>query len=248
MSSHDPFINRTIAGFRLEKLLGEGGMGRVYRAVQLRLKRPVAVKILPHALVSKNQIFVDRFLREALTAAQVTHPNVVQVYDAGEFEGTFYIAMGMVEGQGLDDILREKKIFSVDQAVDIIIQAATGLAAAQKKNLVHRDIKPGNLMVTPEGVVKVADFGLAKNTEATHALTEAGQVLGTPAFMAPEQGKGFQADHRSDLYSLGVTLFTLVTGTLPFHGETPVSIVLKHISDPPPNARERNPEMPDELA
>ncbi len=247
-SKTDPYIGQTIQGFRVEKLIGEGGMGRVYLADQLRLKRHVALKILPAALVERNAAFIERFTREATTAAQLTHPNVVQVHDAGEVEGTFYIAMELVDGHGVDEILKEQKVLQPAQAVEIILQAAAGLDAARRKNLVHRDIKPGNLMITRDGLVKVADFGLARNMQATAMLTDAGQILGTPAFMSPEQGKGFPADHRSDIYSLGATLFILVTGTIPFEGENPVSIVLKHISEPAPDPRTRNPAVPAELA
>jgi outer membrane protein assembly factor BamB/tetratricopeptide (TPR) repeat protein len=244
----DPYLGKIVHGFEIKKLIGEGGMGRVYLALQQSLKRNVALKILASKFVSNNEAFSTRFLREATTAAQIAHQNIVQVIDAGEEGGIYYIAMELVEGMPIDSLIRQEGILPLKAAVDIILQAARGLAAAEKKKLVHRDIKPSNLMMTEDGIVKVADFGLAKNTEATAILTTDGQILGTPAFMSPEQGKGRPADHRSDQYSLGVTFFVLVTGTLPFKGESSVSIIYQHISDPVPDPALRNPTLPRAVA
>ncbi|MCI0343685.1 MAG: bifunctional serine/threonine-protein kinase/formylglycine-generating enzyme family protein [Planctomycetales bacterium] len=237
--SEHPLIGKVIGGVRIEKKLGQGGMGAVFRGTQISLNRPVAVKVIAEAFIS-NEKYTSRFEREARAVAMLNHPNIVQVFDMGRTEeGLYYITMELIEGRSLGDILKVRKLIPEKEALQIIKKAALGLQAAAEKKIIHRDIKPDNLMITNVGEVKVADFGLAKNTEATAQLTESGHVMGTPAYIAPEQGEGMPADHRSDLYSLGATFFAIVTGSMPYVGETPISIVMQHIRAAVPDPKER---------
>ncbi|MHC4780309.1 MAG: serine/threonine-protein kinase, partial [Planctomycetota bacterium] len=233
----DPFIGKTVGSYKLEEKIGQGGMGAVYRSVHVKLGREAAVKILPTAMVADNPQFAQRFVVEARAAALVNHPNIVQVYDTGEQDGVHYIAMEFVRGMSLKEFLRKKVYLSESEAITITLQAAKGLGEAAQLNVIHRDIKPANLMVTDKGGVKVADFGLAKNLSSDVNVTYSGQILGTPAYMSPEQGEGEQADFRSDIYSLGISFFEMLTGQKPYQAETPVGIMMKHCMEPIPDPR-----------
>ncbi|MHC4600724.1 MAG: serine/threonine-protein kinase, partial [Planctomycetota bacterium] len=233
----DPFIGRTVGAYRLEEKVGQGGMGAVYRAVHAKLGREAAVKILPKTLLKDHPQFAQRFVVEARAAALVNHPNIVQVYDTGEAEGLLFIAMEFVRGLSLKEFLQKKVFLSESEALKILLQAVKGLGEAAKLNVIHRDIKPANLMITDKGTVKVADFGLAKNLASDVNVTYSGQILGTPAYMSPEQGEGEPADFRSDMYSLGISFFEMLTGQKPFQAETPVGIMMKHCTAPIPDPR-----------
>ncbi len=239
----DSFIGRTIGSYRIEGKLGEGGMGAVYRAVHRKLDREAALKILPRHLVDSNPQFVARFFVEARAAAKATHPNIVQVYDAEEADGVCYIAMEFVRGRDLKALLAEKGRLSGLEAVGLVMQAARGLGAASERGFIHRDVKPANLMLAQDGVLKIADFGLAKNVGEATDLTRPGQVMGTPSYMSPEQANGEKADFRTDIYSLGVCLFEMVTGARPFTSETPIGLIKKHCLDPVPDPLEKSPDL-----
>ncbi|MHC4599847.1 MAG: serine/threonine protein kinase, partial [Planctomycetota bacterium] len=242
----EDFIGKDVGGCKVEKKLGQGGMGAVYQGTQLSLGREVAIKVISEAYMTNEQA-VARFEREARSVAQLNHPNIVQVYDLGRTsEGQYYIIMEFVEGRSLSEFLKTKGAFPERECLTMIRQAAKGLQAAAEKQIIHRDIKPDNLMVTVKGVVKVADFGLAKDTGSASQLTATGHVMGTPAYIAPEQGDGRVADHRSDIYSLGATLFAMLTGEMPYTGETPIAIVLQHIQAPVPDPKEKKPDLDDD--
>ena len=230
----DPLIGKTVGAYRIEEKIGQGGMGAVYRAVHAKLGRESAIKILPQNLVKDHPQFAARFFVEARAAARVNHPNIVQIHDAGEDGDLHYIAMEFVRGMSLKEFLQKKVFLSEAEALKVVLQAAKGLAEASKQNVIHRDIKPANLMITDKGTVKVADFGLAKNLDSDVNVTYSGQVLGTPAYMSPEQGEGEPADFRSDLYSLGVTLFEMLTGQKPYKAESALGIMMKHCTAPSP--------------
>ncbi|MHC4598921.1 MAG: serine/threonine-protein kinase, partial [Planctomycetota bacterium] len=232
-----------LAGFRVIRKIGEGGMGTVYMAKQVRLQRDVALKVLHARLVRKNREFIGRFLREAALAAKLNHPNVIQVIDAGEEGGAYYMAMEQVEGKSVLDLLKAGGAFPEGVALEFARQTARALEAAHQHKLIHRDIKPDNLILTREGVVKVADFGLAKHTGAASHLTRAGILMGTPAYISPEQVQGAGADHRSDLYALGITLYEMAAGEKPFRAESVMSLLMKHVMDPLPDARKANPTL-----
>ncbi|MFH1998483.1 MAG: protein kinase, partial [Planctomycetota bacterium] len=239
----DQFIGRTIGSYRILSKLGEGGMGAVYKAIHVKLDREVAFKILPERLVQGNPQFVERFFIEARAAAKVMHPNIVQVFDAEEFQGLYYIAMEFVKGMDIKGLLAKKSPLSELEAVDLTLQAAAGLGAAMDQGIIHRDIKPANMMVTQRGVLKIADFGLAKNVQAQTELTQSGQIMGTPAYMSPEQGDGQKVDFRADMYSLGVCLYEMVTGGKPFIADTPIGLIKKHCLDPVPDPIECRPGL-----
>jgi serine/threonine-protein kinase len=237
-------IGRTVGPYRVEEKLGEGGMGAVYRAVHATLEREVALKILPERLVGGSPEFVKRFLVEARAAARIAHPNIVQVHDAGEAGGAYFIAMEFVRGTDLRGLLARRGALPLPEALDLALQAAAGLGAAAKKGIIHRDVKPANLMLTADGVLKIADFGLAKNVEAATELTQSGQILGTPAYMSPEQADGARVDFRTDVYSLGVCLFEMAAGAKPFQADTPIALIKKHALDPVPDPAALNPALP----
>ncbi|MHC4598211.1 MAG: protein kinase domain-containing protein [Planctomycetota bacterium] len=243
MTWTDPQLGVSIGGFRLDAVLGRGGMGTVYRATQLRLNRPVALKVLPPTMDLQGKKRQKRFLQEAQIAAQLSHPNIVQVYDAGEFEGLFFIAMELIEGETLRQIVDARGPLREPDAFTLALQCCRALEAALEKNLIHRDIKPDNIMITRKGLAKVADFGLARDLASSSRITAPGAVIGTPAFMSPEQGAGMDVDHRSDLYSLGATLYFVLTGKFPFPGPSPVAIIHMHIQDPVPDPRAVNPAL-----
>jgi tetratricopeptide (TPR) repeat protein/predicted Ser/Thr protein kinase len=233
--------------FVIGALLGKGGMGAVYRGRQISLDRPVAVKVLPPHL-GNNEQFKKRFLLEARSVAQISSPHVVQVYAAGEHEGHHYFAMEYVEGDDLSRRLRHGYRPTAAQALDLVTQAAKGLAAAGELGIVHRDIKPGNMMVTDKGLVKLMDFGLVRLARSEETgLTRAGTIMGTVSYFSPEQGRGEPCDQRTDIYALGVVFYELLTGTLPFTGDDATSIIYQHIHVPPKAPRAINPAVPEDF-
>jgi len=224
-----------IAGrYRLEGRLGFGGMSTVHLALDLRLERQVAVKLLAEHLAD-DPTFVSRFQREAQAAARLVHPNIVQIFDSGldEASGRHFIVMEYIEGQSCAEILRDDGWLEVDEAVSIIEQACEGLDYAHRHGVVHRDVKPGNLLRAREGEVKLADFGIAKATEQS-SITQVGSVLGTAAYLAPEQARGEEAGPPADLYALGVVAYQLISGRLPYEATSLTELALKQQREEPP--------------
>jgi serine/threonine protein kinase len=228
--SSDPIAGR----YRLESRLGYGGMSTVHLALDMRLERRVAVKLLAEHLAD-DEAFVSRFQREAQAAARLVHPNVVQVFDSGRDERTeqYFIVMEYIEGSSGAEILRDQGWVEVDEALAIIEQACEGLYYAHRHGVVHRDVKPGNLLRSREGEVKLADFGIAKATEQS-SITQVGSVLGTAAYLAPEQARGEEAGPSADLYALGVVTYQLISGRLPYEASSLTELALKQQQEEPP--------------
>ncbi len=222
-----------LGGFEVLGKLGKGGMGTVLKARQVSMDRLVALKILPKKL-AEDERFVQRFLREARSAARLRHPNIVQAHDVGFVDGYYFFAMEFVDGQTLSEIVGREGPLEANRALDAMKQVASALAAAHKEGIVHRDIKPANIMIDKDGQVRVTDFGLAKRTEGDVEVTADGAVVGTPAYVAPEMAKGGEADHRSDLYSLGATVFCALAGRPPFEGKNFSEIIVKQVNEPAP--------------
>jgi serine/threonine-protein kinase len=227
--------------YLLESKLGSGGMSTVYLAEDETLDRPVAVKVL-HREISDEPDQLERFRLEARSAAKLSHPNLVTVIDAGEDDGTPYIVFEYVEGETLKQLIQREGPLRVDEAVAYAIEIGRGLQAAHARRLVHRDIKPQNVLIDTEGRAKVADFGIARSLEE-HGLTAAGRVLGTTDYVSPEQAMGEDVDERSDVYSLGIVLYEMLTGDVPFQAETQVGVAMKHINDPLPDVQAFRPEV-----
>ncbi|MBN8524293.1 MAG: serine/threonine protein kinase, partial [Planctomycetes bacterium] len=232
--------------FELGPLLGRGGMGAVFRGRQVSLDRAVAIKVLPPEVAERPDLR-ERFLREARAIAQVASPHVVQVYHAGTHQGWHFYAMELVEGPDLGRRLRDGWKPDVAAARQLVLQAARGLAAAARFGIVHRDIKPGNMLIAPDGTLKLTDFGLVRRM-GEDQLTVSGQVMGTAGYLSPEQALGKPCDARTDLYALGVVLYELLAGRLPFVSEAPTGVIYQHIHEPPVPVQERNPQVDDATA
>ena len=229
--------------YELNHLIARGGMAEVYRAHDRLLDRPVALKVLFPEL-SVDRSFVERFRREAQAAANLSHPNIVPVFDWGEDSGTYFIVMEFVDGRPLSSILKTAGPLAADRTAEIAAPVAAALGYAHKHGVVHRDVKPGNVLITDDGQVKVTDFGIARAVNTEESLTQTGAVMGTATYFSPEQAEGMGVDARTDIYSLGVVLFEMVTGRPPFLGDTPVAVASKHVRDHPPSPRELNPSIP----
>ena len=237
---------KKLGEFQLLRPLGSGGMADVYLAEQTTLQRYVAVKVMKPALMAHSgQDMVARFKQEAMMAAGLNHPNIVQVYTIGEEDGLHYIAQEFVQGKDLATILKGRGKPDIASALHVMRQVASALKASGHAGIVHRDIKPENIMVTKRGEVKVADFGLAQLGESN--TEKKGVTMGTPLYMSPEQVSGRELDPRSDVYSFGVTAYQLLCGETPFKGNTPVAIAMQHLKNSPPPLKEKNPALPDVL-
>ncbi|HEY5313090.1 MAG TPA: protein kinase [Pirellulales bacterium] len=229
--------------------IGAGGMGQVFKAAHKLMRRTVAIKVLPRAALSSPEA-VERFQREVQAAARLEHPNIVMAFDADEAAGLHFLVMQYIDGKDLQSLVKDKRGLPVDAVVDYLLQAARGLSYAHQQGVIHRDVKPANLLLDHEGTLKILDLGLARLTAETAdtGLTSAGQVLGTIDYMAPEQGADVRhADARADIYGLGCTLFTLVTGRTMFGGNSPVDKLLAHRTQQPPTLRSVRPEVPEAL-
>jgi serine/threonine-protein kinase len=238
---------RTYSGrYELTHLIARGGMAQVYRAMDRQLERPVALKVLFPEL-SVDRTFVERFRREAQAAANLSHPNIVPVFDWGEDDGSYFIVMEYVEGRPLSAVLRDPQRLTPREIAVIGAGVAAALAFAHRHGVVHRDVKPGNVLITPDGDVKVTDFGIARAMNTEESLTQTGAVMGTAAYFSPEQAEGKGVDSRSDIYSLGVVLYEMAVGRPPFTGDSPVAVASKHVRDMPVLPREANPSVPPAL-
>jgi serine/threonine-protein kinase len=227
--------------YRILRRLGSGGMAEVYMAEDQQLGRRVALKVLLRRFAEDEQ-FVERFRREASSAAGLSHPNVVAIFDRGEWDGTYYIAMELVDGRTLKDIVREKGPAPPEAAVDITLQILRAARYAHKHGVVHRDIKPHNVLIDHDGRVRVTDFGIAR--AGTSDITETGSVMGTAQYLSPEQAQGRPVDERADLYAIGVVLYELLTGQVPFDADSPVTVALKQVSELPVRPAEVVPAIP----
>jgi eukaryotic-like serine/threonine-protein kinase len=245
MATTDTLIDTLFDGrYRIRRKLGSGGMADVYLAEDQELGRRVAIKILDDRHAHDGQ-FVERFRREAKNAAGLSHPSIVSIYDRGEAEGTYYIAMEYLEGRSLKELILSRGPAPVRIAIDYARQILGALRFAHRNGIVHRDIKPHNVLVDPEGRVKVTDFGIAR--AGASQMTEAGSIVGTAQYLSPEQAKGTPVDQRSDIYSLGIVLYELLTGEVPFKGDTPVEIAMKHLSTVPEPPSARRQDVPHDL-
>ncbi len=245
MAVSDSLIDTLFDGrYRIERKLGAGGMADVYLAEDQELGRRVAIKILNSRHGNDDQ-FIERFRREAKNAAALNHPNIVSIYDRGEAEDTYYIAMEFLDGRTLKELIIGRGAAPINVAVEYARQILSALRFAHRHGIVHRDIKPHNVLVDGEGRVKVTDFGIAR--AGTSQMTETGSIVGTAQYLSPEQARGGEVDPRSDLYSLGIVLYELLTGETPFNGETPVEIAMKHLSTAPQPPSKLRPDISPEL-
>ena len=225
--------------------LGGGGMGRLYRVLDTKIDQEVALKIL-RPEISRDQETIDRFSNELRLARQVAHKNVCRMYHLGEFEETHFIIMEFIPGQDLQSMIKMTKQLSTETALSIARQINEGLAEAHRLGVIHRDLKPGNVMIDREGNARILDFGIARSLES-RGMTKSGQLIGTPEYMSPEQAQDTGVDQRSDIYSLGIILYEMLTGKVPFTGDTPISITIKHIEEMPKSPKTMAPQIPDIL-
>lgn len=246
-SAATTLAGQAMAGYRIIERVGRGGMGTVYKAEQIDLQRIVALKIISDEHV-KDKEFVDLFIHEARAAAKLNHPNIVQVYDVKKHGESYFFSMEYVSGGSVQDLLNKQRKLPVDDCVRMILDAARGLEYAHKKGIVHRDVKPDNFMISETGSIKIADMGLARGIDEKVGPEEETSVIGTPHYIAPEQVLGRQADFRSDVYSLGATLFRMATGVTPFHAAGVRELVNRKVREEAPPANEHNPEIPKVLS
>ncbi len=231
--------------YQIIKTIGEGGMANVYLAYDTILDRNVAVKVLRGDLATDEK-FVRRFQREALSASSLSHPNIVEVYDVGEDNGSYYIVMEYIEGKHLKQLLKKRGSLTLTEVVDIMLQVTDGMSAAHDSYIIHRDIKPQNIMILENGLIKITDFGIAMALNSTQ-LTQTNSVMGSVHYLPPEQASGKGATIQSDVYSMGILMYELLTGTLPFRGDNAVEIALKHIKEPFPSVREKVNNIPQSI-
>jgi len=241
----EDLTGRQFGHYQIVAPLGEGGMAAVYKAYQPSMERHVAVKVLPRHMATSEE-FVNRFRREAKLLAQLQHPHILPVFDYGEADGYPYIVMPFINSGTLANLLQKRQP-SLAEVRRVMTQLGDALGYAHAQGMIHRDIKPSNVLIDERGNCLLTDFGLARMAESATKITSSGAVMGTPAYMAPEQGAGANIDHRCDIYSLGIILYEMVTGRVPYTAETPVAVVFKHIQDPLPSARKLNPNLPESV-
>src|SRR3954454_3182097 len=231
--------------YRIEREVARGGMAELHLPRDESLNRQVALKAL-FPEFAREPSFVERFRREAQAAANLNHPNIVGIYDWGQEDGTYFIVMEYVEGRSLRDLIRSEGLIDPGRAADITAEIASALAFAHRSGVVHRDVEAGDVLITPQGNVKVTDFGIAR-AGASDGLTQTGSVMGTATYFSPEQAQGLPVDGRSDVYALGVVLYEMVTGVAPFTAASPVSVAYKHVREEVVLPSERNPDVPPDL-
>ena len=239
--------NKLLAGrYELIEKIGEGGMAVVYKGKDRLLNRYVAIKILRPEF-TKDEQFIESFKRESQASARLSHANIVGVYDVGKEGNIHFIVMELIDGKVLSEVIKEKGRIEYKEAISIIRQVASALSLAHKNQIIHRDIKPHNILITSTGVAKLADFGIAKAVSAATIVGGNNKIMGSVHYFSPEQARGAYVDERSDIYSLGIVLYEMLTGKVPFDGDNPVSIALMHINDPMPSLTKEVPGIPPQL-
>jgi serine/threonine-protein kinase len=246
--SAEPQVGTLFAGrYEIQSVLGKGGMGVVYKALDRDLEDMVAIKTLRSEALSADPSLLDRFKQEIRLARKLTHPNILRTHDLGETNGVRYLSMEFVKGITLKHLVEQDQLLPTPVALRVAKQMCAGLAAAHEVGVIHRDIKPQNIIIEPTGGLKIMDFGIARLTQ-DRGMTATGTVVGTPDYMSPEQARGVALDFRSDIYSTGVVLYEIFTGSLPFEGDTPIAVVLKHVQERPPAPQSKNPKIDPRIA